>query len=329
MASESGGGFLGGLVSVSGPENLVHESLKGLLDGSRSQANTREHLIASGLGGVGVVAEQQASRLAGKAFQEWARENRKRAKRGLPEIPMPMQAQYDYGEALRIVTGSGAPLYQNQPQQQQQPQPQQPPASGSWWGGINWDAAIQTGLGVAELVAYFRDLFSTRNSGSGSVRYTIPQFPPGTSGQQSPYQTTIPATGGGVMPYLLSGDGGGGFLGNAGSIASGIGTLINAIRGGQATSMPGGAMNLGNYGGVFSGMQNAINASGASSCAISPFKATRTSAAPQPWFLENPATGALTWFKPAGRPLLWSGDLSTAKRVKKIARMAKRRAGGC
>jgi len=40
---------------------------------------------------------------------------------------------------------------------------------------------------------------------------------------------------------------------------------------------------------------------------------------------QNPVTGQDTWFRPAGRPLLWSGDLNACKRVNKIARRARRK----
>lgn len=38
----------------------------------------------------------------------------------------------------------------------------------------------------------------------------------------------------------------------------------------------------------------------------------------------NPVTGQDTWFRPAGRPILWSGDLRACKRVNKVARRARR-----
>lgn len=44
----------------------------------------------------------------------------------------------------------------------------------------------------------------------------------------------------------------------------------------------------------------------------------------QPFVAANPGTGKLTWFKPAGRPILWSGDLTACKRVGKIAARARR-----
>lgn len=39
----------------------------------------------------------------------------------------------------------------------------------------------------------------------------------------------------------------------------------------------------------------------------------------------NPATGQDVWFRPAGRPILWSGDVTACRRVKKVARLARRK----
>ncbi len=56
-----------------------------------------------------------------------------------------------------------------------------------------------------------------------------------------------------------------------------------------------------------------------------PFRATMQGARAQFFRTQNPATGQDVWFRPAGRPLLWSGDLTACKRVKKIARKASRK----
>jgi len=56
-----------------------------------------------------------------------------------------------------------------------------------------------------------------------------------------------------------------------------------------------------------------------------PFRATMAGARAQFFRTENPVTGQDTWFRPAGRPLLWSGDLTACKRVNKIARRARRK----
>lgn len=59
----------------------------------------------------------------------------------------------------------------------------------------------------------------------------------------------------------------------------------------------------------------------------SPFRATMAGAAPQAHVQANPVTGKTTWFKPAGRPILWSGDLTACRRVGKIATRARRSRG--
>ena len=56
----------------------------------------------------------------------------------------------------------------------------------------------------------------------------------------------------------------------------------------------------------------------------SPFVPTMAGARAQPFIAPNPVTGATTWFKPAGKPILWSGDLTACRRVGKIAARARR-----
>jgi len=56
----------------------------------------------------------------------------------------------------------------------------------------------------------------------------------------------------------------------------------------------------------------------------SPFRPTMAGAAAQMFISPNPVTGRPTWFRPAGRPILWSGDLRACKTVEKIARRARR-----
>jgi len=59
----------------------------------------------------------------------------------------------------------------------------------------------------------------------------------------------------------------------------------------------------------------------------SPWKLTcgGRSMGPQMHLQVNPLTQALTWFRPAGKPILWSSDLTAAKRVRKIAARAHRK----
>lgn len=55
----------------------------------------------------------------------------------------------------------------------------------------------------------------------------------------------------------------------------------------------------------------------------SPFFPTMAGARAQAFISPNPVTGKLTWFKPAGKPILWSGDLTACRRVGRIARRAR------
>lgn len=158
------------------------------------------------------------------------------------------------------------------------------------------------------------------------------------------------AYGGSDVPYnfsynpmapsgAVSGFGGGSdWLSGLGSLAQGVGGIISAIRMPQAA--PGGfgfvAPAMGTAGRVIGGI--AAGAAGAGiadwlmgnggACPTSPFASGGGAPRAQTFVAANPATGKATWFKPAGRPLLWSGDLSAARRVRKIAGRARRRVGG-
>jgi len=54
------------------------------------------------------------------------------------------------------------------------------------------------------------------------------------------------------------------------------------------------------------------------------FRPTMAGARAQFFRTQNPATGQDVWFRPAGRPILFSGDLTACKRVNKVARRARR-----
>jgi len=56
----------------------------------------------------------------------------------------------------------------------------------------------------------------------------------------------------------------------------------------------------------------------------SPFVPTMAGARAQAFVSPNPITGKLTWFRPAGKPILWTSDLTACRRVGKIARRARR-----
>ena len=52
-----------------------------------------------------------------------------------------------------------------------------------------------------------------------------------------------------------------------------------------------------------------------------PFRATASGrAVAQTWFMPNPVTGRLEFFRPAGRPLIFSRDLATVRMVERIGR---------
>ena len=59
----------------------------------------------------------------------------------------------------------------------------------------------------------------------------------------------------------------------------------------------------------------------------SPFRPTMAGAAANTFVVPNPVTGRATWFKPAGRPLIWSADLVACRRVGKLAARARRVTG--
>lgn len=187
------------------------------------------------------------------------------------------------------------------------------------------DAAISglsRGADIASLIQYLRSLFAK------PLRpvYSFPTF----------------NLGGDVMPYTFmpsaGGYGGGGDYGLAG-LGSGIASVINAIRGPSA--MPGGmsflptAGALGTIargvGGVLGGVGVGMGLEslfGGGACPSSPFASGASTVRAQTFVTAHPETGRAVWFKPAGRPILWSGDLSAARRVRKIAGRARRRVGG-
>lgn len=151
----------------------------------------------------------------------------------------------------------------------------------------------------------------------------------------------IPQTlGGPNVPYQL----GGGLLTDLGGLAGGVASVINAIRGPQA--MPGGypvmgASFVGPAGGAIArslpwvlggagaglGAMELFGGNGGS-CPTAPFAQATAGPRAQIFVAANPVTGKPTWFRPAGRPILWSSDLSACRRVRKVAGRARRRAGG-
>ncbi len=57
----------------------------------------------------------------------------------------------------------------------------------------------------------------------------------------------------------------------------------------------------------------------------SPFIPTMAGARAQAFVSPNPATGRLTWFRPSGRPIIFSGDFAVCRKIDKLARRARRR----
>jgi hypothetical protein len=66
--------------------------------------------------------------------------------------------------------------------------------------------------------------------------------------------------------------------------------------------------------------------SGGACAPSAPFKAgcNGATAVATTFMVCNPVSGKQTWFKPAGRPILWSSDLAACKRVGKVASKARR-----
>lgn len=120
--------------------------------------------------------------------------------------------------------------------------------------------------------------------------------------------------------------GGGDWLSGLGGLATGVADIIGAVRGQRA--LPGGAR------GFFGTNLPTIDLPGidifqGGGCPTMPFTSAAASGVRAATFgVPHPVTGRWTWFKPAGRPLLWSGDLSACRRVRKIAGRARRRLGG-
>ena len=95
-----------------------------------------------------------------------------------------------------------------------------------------------------------------------------------------------------------------------------------AVLPGGAIARGAGQVALGALGGALFGGRGDL-AAGISE----PFMPTAAGARAKTFLAANPVTGKPTWFKPAGQPILWSGDLSACKRVNKVARRASRSRG--
>lgn len=125
-----------------------------------------------------------------------------------------------------------------------------------------------------------------------------------------------------------------------------IGQLLGGIGGGLLGSGIGGglggAYQLGNY-----NIGLGVGGPGVSGGALTPYSGTSSVTLNQAGSLlepyvrgpsglshahrfmgVNPDTGRVTWFIPAGRPILFSGDLAAVRRVRRIAGRLRRRVGG-
>jgi len=77
-------------------------------------------------------------------------------------------------------------------------------------------------------------------------------------------------------------------------------------------------------GGIVGGnlLEGAISGGGS----VTPmFRPTMAGVRAQSFRATNPVTGQDVFFRPAGKPILWSSDLSACKRVNKVARRARRK----
>jgi hypothetical protein len=157
--------------------------------------------------------------------------------------------------------------------------------------------------------------------------------PPGGSAPQLfstgvPSFTPVPAS-----SFAAPSGGFGGPVPGAPMIGSsiGFGPALGAIGGlvGAGARAAGGVIArnpviAGTVGGVLAG--EALDSFQASGGGGQFFRATAAGASPISLvMLPNPVTGKPTFFKHAGRPILFSGDLTAAKRVNKLASRARRK----
>jgi hypothetical protein len=114
-----------------------------------------------------------------------------------------------------------------------------------------------------------------------------------------------------------------------GSIAQIIGGVLG---GGGSSVLPGGALALGNYESLpsadVSGGYVGQYSGGGLSAMFVPYRATPAGHSAQRFIGINPTSGRMQWFGPLGHPVLWSGDLTACRRVRKVAGKARRRLGG-
>lgn len=221
--------------------------------------------------------------------------------------------------------------------------------AGPRWPGpwpLSWDSPTLSPPKVLAMLGFPEALGALRTPPPA----VPPSAPPSSIGPATPEPSALssesPSPYTGARMYLNSLLGGGGgidtsagggsgtfdFGGLLGGIAQGIGQVGAALlapRPKYSYAMPGGGGTVSPWGTVLNaaspmGPEQAIGPGGG--MVTSPWRGSH--ATPQPWMAQNPVTGSLVWFGPLGRPVLWSGDISRIKRVKKILGRAHRRLGG-
>ena len=150
----------------------------------------------------------------------------------------------------------------------------------------------------------------------------------------APTQLAAPSFSG-VAPVNTIGPAAGAILGGVRAAArspavrAGVGAAIGAALGGlggeeeAAGALPGGGQPVG--GGAVAPAGGMSMEVGMPNALTFPFAPTMSGSRAQTFIALNPSTGAPTWFRPAGRPILWSSDLTACRRVNKIARRARGR----
>jgi len=130
---------------------------------------------------------------------------------------------------------------------------------------------------------------------------------------------------------VSAGGNGGGFFGGVGELLGGGLAAFLAAREGGGGSLPGGApMFLQQPGGGgffgnfdFPGVDFTPQGSSATLAGITePFRRTSAGASAQPHLRVNPVNGRQEWFRPAGRPVLFSKDMGICRKVEKLAKRA-------
>lgn len=129
------------------------------------------------------------------------------------------------------------------------------------------------------------------------------------------------------------------------TIASALGQAFAGPGGGFTGALPGGALLGGGVGGIAANALTSLLGGGSQSTStfglpfidvapqggavvFEPFIQAGQGARAHHFIAVNPSSGRMQWFGPMGQPVLWSGDLRAARRVRKIAGRYRRRMGG-